>query len=84
MTARPQVLGNVGKAGEVGVKVPRLSWFYWLQGSLSTKMLEGGRVTTVLKELCESGFITPFISFGKKVKGRRYRLTDQRTDTHRS
>jgi len=42
----------------------------------ATKMPDGGRVSTVLEELYESGFITPFNSFGKKVKGRRYRLTD--------
>ena len=40
-------------------------------------MPDGGRVSTVLEELYESGFITPYNSFGKKVKGRRYRLTDQ-------
>lgn len=37
----------------------------------------GGRVTQVLTELSESGFITIYPTFGKKKKEKLYRLTDE-------
>lgn len=43
----------------------------------TAKLPDGGRVTRVLEELEESGFITPYPPYGKKKKGRLYRLTDE-------
>lgn len=37
----------------------------------------GGGVTPLLEELTASGFITPFIPFGKNVKDSIYQLTDE-------
>ncbi len=37
----------------------------------------GGGVTQVLEELTESGFITPYIPFDRKVKDSIYKLTDE-------
>ena len=37
---------------------------------------DGGRISTVLSELNESGFISPYTPFGKRKKGTIYRLTD--------
>ena len=37
----------------------------------------GGRVTQVLSELLESGFITSYPAYGKKKKEQLYRLTDE-------
>ena len=41
------------------------------------KLPDGGRVTRVLEELEESGFISSFFPFGKRKKGKLYRLTDE-------
>ena len=38
---------------------------------------ESGRISRVLEELEESGFITSFPAFGKKKKDSRFRLTDE-------
>lgn len=38
---------------------------------------DGGRITRVLEELTESGFIQPFPSYGKKKKDKLYRLIDE-------
>lgn len=43
----------------------------------SAKLPNGGRVTQVLSELYESGFIGDYPSFGKKRKDKIYRLTDE-------
>lgn len=43
----------------------------------ATKLPDGGRVTQVLEELTESGFIKPFPTFGKTSKGKIYRLIDE-------
>jgi len=42
-----------------------------------TKLTDSGRISTVLIELSESGFITAYPAFGKKKKGNLYRLTDE-------
>ncbi|MEM7372600.1 MAG: hypothetical protein AAF587_28525 [Bacteroidota bacterium] len=41
------------------------------------KLAVGGRVTQVLSELIESGFITAYPAFGKKKKDQLFRLTDE-------
>lgn len=41
------------------------------------KLTESGRITKVLMELSESGFITTYPAFGKKKKGQLFRLTDE-------
>ena len=38
---------------------------------------DGGALTTVLRELAESGFISKSYPFGKKIRDSIYRLTDQ-------
>ncbi|MFK7934112.1 MAG: ATP-binding protein [Saprospiraceae bacterium] len=43
----------------------------------AAKLSESGRITRVLIELEESGFITAYTAFGKKKKGKLYRLTDE-------
>ena len=43
----------------------------------SSRMKDGGTLTTVLRELEESGFINKSYPFGKKIKDRIYRLSDQ-------
>lgn len=43
----------------------------------STKLPDGGRITLVLDELSQSGFITSYQPFGKKKKGQVYRLIDE-------
>ena len=45
----------------------------------ATQLTAGGRVTQVISELSESGFITAYPSYGKKRKERVYRLTDEYT-----
>lgn len=42
-----------------------------------SKLTESGRITKVLTELIESGFITDYPAIGKKKKGKLYRLTDE-------
>lgn len=42
-----------------------------------SKLTDGGRISVVLTELDESGFITAYPAFGKKKKGKVYRLTDE-------
>lgn len=42
-----------------------------------SKIKDSGRITKVLEELGESGFVTAYPAFGKKKKGRIYRLTDE-------
>ena len=42
-----------------------------------TKLPDGGRITQVLDELSQSGFITSYPPFGKKKKGQIYRLIDE-------
>jgi hypothetical protein len=41
------------------------------------KLAGGGRVTQVLSELTESGFITVYPAYGKKKKEQLFRLTDE-------
>jgi len=41
-----------------------------------TKLKDGGGLTRILEELEKSTFIQPYAPFGKKKKGRLYRLTD--------
>lgn len=41
------------------------------------KISDSGRISKVLTELSESGFITAYQAFGKKKKGKIYRLTDE-------
>lgn len=41
------------------------------------KFSSGGGTTQILEELTESGFITPYIPFGKKVKDNIFKLTDE-------
>lgn len=41
------------------------------------KLSSGGGMTQLLEELTESGFITPYIPFGKTAKDNIYRLTDE-------
>jgi len=43
----------------------------------TAKLLVGGRITQVLSELSESGFITAYPPYGKKRKEKLYRLTDE-------
>ncbi len=40
------------------------------------KLKDGGGITTILKELEQSGFITSYVPFNKKKKDTLYRLTD--------
>jgi len=40
-------------------------------------LTSGGGITQLLQELTESGFITPYIPFGKKIKDCIYKLTDE-------
>ncbi len=42
----------------------------------ATRMKDGGGLSTILKELEQSGFITSYIPFNKKKKESIYRLTD--------
>jgi len=41
------------------------------------KLQSGGSTTRLLDELTASGFITPYIPFGKKIKDSIYKLTDE-------
>ncbi|HEB62840.1 MAG TPA: ATP-binding protein [Bacteroidetes bacterium] len=41
------------------------------------KLKDSGRITKVLDELSESGFITAYPAFGKKKKSKLFRLTDE-------
>ncbi len=41
-----------------------------------TKLKDGGGITTILRELEQSGFITSYVPFNKKKKDTLYRLTD--------
>jgi uncharacterized protein len=41
------------------------------------KLQSGGSTTALLEELSSSGFITPYIPFGKKTKDSIYKLTDE-------
>ncbi|MEZ4887109.1 MAG: ATP-binding protein [Chitinophagales bacterium] len=43
----------------------------------AAKLPDGGRVSQVLDELYQSGFITMYPPFGKKKKGQVYRLIDE-------
>ena len=43
----------------------------------ATKLPDGGKTSTVLEELQESGFISLYQPFGKKKKDSLYRLTDE-------
>ena len=44
---------------------------------LSTaKLKDGGGITTILRELEQSGFISSYVPFNKKKKDTLYRLTD--------
>ncbi|MEM0994516.1 MAG: ATP-binding protein [Bacteroidota bacterium] len=43
----------------------------------AAQLSTGGRITQVLTELAESGFITAYPSYGKKTKEKIYRLTDE-------
>lgn len=43
----------------------------------TSKLTSGGGMTQILDELTESGFITPYIPFGKTVKDSVYKLTDE-------
>ncbi|MEM9886745.1 MAG: ATP-binding protein [Bacteroidota bacterium] len=43
----------------------------------AAQLSTGGRITQVLSELSESGFITAYSSYGKKTKEKIYRLTDE-------
>ncbi|HFA48512.1 MAG TPA: ATP-binding protein [Bacteroidetes bacterium] len=42
-----------------------------------SKLKDSGRITKVLDELSESGFITAYPAFGKKKKDKLFRLTDE-------
>ena len=42
----------------------------------ATKLKDGGGITTILKELEQSGFISSYVPFNKKKKNTLYRLTD--------
>lgn len=44
---------------------------------VACKLTSGGGTSKILKELEESGFITPYIPFGKSVNESLYRLTDE-------
>jgi len=41
------------------------------------KLTSGGYTTQLLNELKESGFITPYVPFGKTIKDSTYKLTDE-------
>jgi uncharacterized protein len=41
------------------------------------KLQSGGSTTSLLEELSSSGFITPYIPFGRKIKDSLYMLTDE-------
>ena len=41
------------------------------------KLQSGGSTTSLLEELSASGFITPYIPIGKKIKDSIYKLTDE-------
>ncbi len=41
------------------------------------KLQSGGSTTSLLEELSSSGFITPYIPFGRKIKDSIYMLTDE-------
>lgn len=41
------------------------------------KLSSGGYATKLMAELTESGFITPYIPFGKTTKDALYKLTDE-------
>lgn len=43
----------------------------------NSKLGDSGRITKVLNELSESGFITAYPAFGKKKKDKLFRLTDE-------
>ncbi|MCB1108557.1 MAG: ATP-binding protein, partial [Chlamydiia bacterium] len=43
----------------------------------SLDMRRGGTATRIIRDLEESGFISPLPDFGKEVKEKRYRLTDE-------
>lgn len=43
----------------------------------SAQLTDSGRITKVLDELSESGFITAYPAFGKKKKDKLFRLTDE-------
>lgn len=43
----------------------------------ASKLPDGGRVTRVLEELTESGFIQPYPTFGKRKKDKLFRLIDE-------
>ena len=43
----------------------------------SCRLTSGGGTTQLLEELRESGFITPYIPFGRTAKDALYRLTDE-------
>jgi uncharacterized protein len=43
----------------------------------TTQLPDGGTLTGYLDELMQSGFITPFLNFGKGQKAILYRLTDE-------
>ena len=43
----------------------------------TAKLPDGGRITQVLDELYQSGFITVYPPFGKRKKGQVYRLIDE-------
>jgi len=42
-----------------------------------SKLSDGGNISQILEELEQSGFITSYFPFGKKKKGKLYRLTDE-------
>lgn len=42
----------------------------------STKLKDGGGITTILRELEQAGFISSYVPFNKKKKDALYRLTD--------
>jgi len=42
----------------------------------TTQLKDGGSVSTILRELEQSGFITSYVSYNKKKKDTLYRLTD--------
>jgi hypothetical protein len=44
---------------------------------VACKLTSGGGVSQLLEELAESGFITPYIPFGKTRKNAVYKLTDE-------
>ena len=44
---------------------------------VDNKLKSGGTLTTLLDELIESGFIAPYLPFGKTAKDTIYKLTDE-------